>query len=63
MVEHELNCPVTVMDGQQFNTKHALSCRIGGIIIKRYNEVRDTLVNIMEQTWGNRLIPKRTINL
>lgn len=31
--------------GQQFNAE--LSCRIGGLIIKRQNEDRDTLVNIM----------------
>lgn len=33
--------------GKQFNTEHALSRRIGGLIIKRQNEDRDTLGNIM----------------
>ena len=39
--------------GEGYSVEHALSCRIGGLIIRRHNEVRDVLGDLMELAWGN----------
>jgi hypothetical protein len=38
--------------GEPFNIDHALCCRRGGLIIRRHNEVRDVLGDMMETAWG-----------
>jgi hypothetical protein len=38
--------------GEPFNIDHALCCRRGGLIIRRHNEVRGVLGDMMETTWG-----------
>ena len=38
--------------GATFNLSHALSCRRGGLIIKRHNEVRDTVGDLSALVWS-----------
>jgi hypothetical protein len=38
--------------GEPFNIDHALCCRRGGLIIRRHNEVRDVLGDMVETAWG-----------
>lgn len=42
--------------GQLFNTDHSSNCWIGWLVIKRHNDIWDTLGSIMEQGWGNYVI-------
>ena len=39
--------------GAQFNLSHALSCRKGGLVTHRHNEVRDTLGDLASLIWSN----------
>ena len=39
--------------GERYTVEHGLSCRLGGLIIRRHNEVRDSLGDLMELAWGN----------
>ena len=39
--------------GQAFTVNHALSCKKGGLIIMRHNEVRDTIGDIASLLWNN----------
>lgn len=36
-----------------FNMEHALSCKKGGLISRRHNEIRDVLGELMLSAWGN----------
>ena len=36
-----------------FSIEHALSCKTGGLITRRHNEVRDLLGEVMAMAWGN----------
>lgn len=38
--------------GESFTVDHALTCRRGGLIIRRHNEVRDVLGSLLEEGWG-----------
>ena len=38
--------------GAQFSLSHALSCRRGGLVIQRHNEVRDSLGDLASLVWS-----------
>ena len=38
--------------GVQFSLSHALSCRRGGLVIQRYNKVRDSLGDLASLVWS-----------
>lgn len=38
--------------GSPFDLSHALSCRNGGLVIQRHNEIRDTLGDLAALAWG-----------
>jgi hypothetical protein len=48
-----LNIP-TFCDGcaEPFDVQHGLSCKRGGLIIQRHNEVRDTIGDLANLVWG-----------
>lgn len=39
--------------GSPFSPEHALSCKTGGLISRRHNEVRDVFGELMNVAWGN----------
>ena len=41
--------PSTCVCGKIFSVEHALTCRLGGYIICRHNDVRDTLAGILKE--------------
>ena len=41
--------PSTCVCGKIFSVEHALTCRLGGYIIRRHNDVRDTLAGILKE--------------
>ena len=38
--------------GSDFDLSHALSCRKGGLVIQRHNEIRDTFGDLSALVWG-----------
>ena len=38
--------------GAVFNLSHALSCRKGGLVVQRHNEVRDTVGDLASLVWS-----------
>ena len=42
--------PITCVCGSPFTIDHAMSCKKGGYIIHRHNEIRDTLAKMLEET-------------
>ena len=38
--------------GSMFTLSHALSCRKGGLVIQRHNEVRDAISDLASQVWS-----------
>ena len=38
--------------GSPFDLSHALSCRKGGLVIRRHNEIRDTFGDLASLVWG-----------
>ena len=45
---HLLRLPENRVSGQKFNVEHALSCKKGGFITIRHNDVRDTTTNLLK---------------
>ena len=39
--------------GGDFSIEHALSCRFGGLVVRRHNEVRDAIGDLASLVWGN----------
>ena len=39
--------------GDDFSIEHALSCRFGGLVVHRHNEVRDAIGDLASLVWGN----------
>lgn len=47
--------------GEPTSVDHALNCRKGGLVIKRHNEVRDTLGELLALAFGNQIIKQPVI--
>ena len=48
--------------GDPTSVNHALNCRKGGLIIRRHNEVRDALGEILAMAYGNQIIKEPIIS-
>ena len=42
--------------GAPTSVAHALKCRKGGLVIRRHNEVRDALGEMMAMAFGNQIV-------
>ncbi len=38
--------------GTRFDLSHALSCRKGGLVTRRHNEIRDTIASLSSLVWN-----------
>jgi len=48
-----LQCPATCDGcGSLFNVQHALSCKKGGLVIRRHNEIRDAVGDLSSLIWN-----------
>ena len=45
--------PTTCVCGKAFSVEHAMSCKCGGLIINRHNEIRDITADLMSEVSSN----------
>jgi hypothetical protein len=41
--------PASCVCGAHFSVEHAMTCRVGGYVIRRHNDIRDTLASILKE--------------
>eukprot|EP00923_Selenidium_pygospionis_P058524 GHVN01102707.1.p1 GENE.GHVN01102707.1~~GHVN01102707.1.p1 ORF type:complete len:143 (+),score=19.92 GHVN01102707.1:388-816(+) len=48
--------------GAECDTDHLLNCKVGGLVVRRHNEVRDTLGDLLSVALGRQVILSRFLS-